>query len=608
MRVVLIGIWAFILGFSGWSSTADSIESCRVTPARNNDVNMRGGPGINYPQADTLEPNEEVIVTGQRVGDDGRVWYRTFDGGWVRSDAINELGDCSDIAEVNAPPDYCLGREQLSKRPGLSGKPSLITTEHFVIHYTLTGEDATTSEFVLEVADTVDQAFLIQIDEMGWTLPPPDCGEGGDERFDLYILELTDEGILGYASPEQTIGDNPFSELEETYAAYSYLAIDNDFGSVDTSLDVMRATVAHEIHHNLQFTFDFGDAYGYFDESDAVYTEVYVYPEYEDAANYLLSYLNTPDLCFGYEGNLDEGTRGYGEWIIIDSFVQDYGVRVMPDVFYKNRAIYEGYESFERAAEELNTTPQNLLLRAQIRNLLIDHSLPLRHMRPVDVEVIVDDTGRFDPVDGVQELGADFVRLLVDGTYEVEIDSDYTDMYFVGINTTAKVAQVAELGRNGIIDTRDYDQSYLIMFNTNDLVDQFSCEFDDWSLRVRESSDAPTPLMEEVWDASNFYAPMYVAGDENTTLHIARTYNDIFVFPTYLRENEELRLGAYADDLDLLILVNTEVSLDDELEREEDINPELRFTADEDGVYYVIVTPNDESASEGNFEFDIRVR
>ena len=141
--------------------------------------------------------------TGQTLGKDGFIWWRGETGGWLRSDVVLTQGNCQSVALLNPPPAYCGTRTEFAERPDLGRGAQIYDSPRFRIHFTLEGEDATTTEYIKEMARALEHTLIRQVDEMGWPEPPPDCGEGGDSRFDVYVLELDDDGIYGYAEPNQ---------------------------------------------------------------------------------------------------------------------------------------------------------------------------------------------------------------------------------------------------------------------------------------------------------------------------------------------------------------------------------------------------------------------
>ena len=99
-------------------------------------------------------------------------------------------------------------------------------TEHFRIHYTLSGRDAASStEFIDEIALDLDFSWDVEINEFGWKTPPPDNGIGGDDCYDVYIQGIyeTEYGHVDIAST--TCGINPF----KSHGGASFMVLDSQF-------------------------------------------------------------------------------------------------------------------------------------------------------------------------------------------------------------------------------------------------------------------------------------------------------------------------------------------------------------------------------------------
>lgn len=393
---------------------------------------------------------------------------------------------------------------ELTERPTLSGPERTAETDNFIIHYTLEGEDAATEEFVGEVLSFVEEVLQIQTQELGWPAPPRDCGEGGDTRFDFYLEEILDEGnILGYAQPGNIVGDNPSSSITETWAAYSFMTIDNDFRGTNAPLVVMRATVAHEFHHTIQFGYDIGDALSWYYESTASWMELQTSSD-QDATDYTAAVLRQPDFCIGTLEE-DSGVRVYGEWLLIDSIAQDFG-RDSIISLWEHVADYEGMDVYYNFLDSLGTSPDEVLLRYSIRNLLIDYPHADDFPETVYIEATINGTGEIRPENsGVQEMSADFLLIRRKGLYTFSIDESNLSLVVVGIDRSSDEAQIFELGQSGTVDTNDFDNAYLIILNTDQHNDPDRCHETDWELTVSDGTgERLTQANEERFDASNF--------------------------------------------------------------------------------------------------------
>jgi hypothetical protein len=590
---VLFLLFIGVISFTPITTPIYAQGDCFASPGGSQDINTRGGPGTDYARVDFLTVNDSIIVTGQRAGADGFVWWRVFSGGWVRSDVVVLSGNCNEIPSVEPPPDYCTTRTELSERPVLSGEELRLATERFVVHYTLTGEDAITEEVAQIAADTLEESLSVQVDDMGWPMTPPDCGEGGDERFDLYVYQL-EEGYAGFAIPNHIIGDNPLSPEVEQYAAYGHLEIANDFSLSADPIGLMKATIAHEIHHNIQFTFDVGDAFRSLDEAGATWMETQVFPQNQDAMQYVDEYLYFPDLCLGY--NEEDNTRRiYGEWLIIDSLVKDYGANSLHEVFWRYRADYEGMETFYLAIESLDDDASNVIFRAGVRNLLRSYTLSSESMYRVYVEGVINGVGDYAPRrDGIQELGVEYLKIDDLGQYNYSLSGNNLFLAIVGINGAQ--ADIFYIGDSGTVDLSSYDDAYAMILSLTRRSDDESCRFEDWQISVSEGTGSLVNPDTEVWDATFFEPPVQSAGTERY-IGVMDDTSDVAEYTLFLQAGDVLNVYAGATnggivDMYIFLADATQTTL---LVEDDDsgggVNSFFTYTIEESGEYILAATP-----------------
>lgn len=396
----------------------------------------------------------------------------------------------------------------LAERPVLSGPEQRVITKHFVVHYTLSGVDAVTQAYLDEAVAMLDTVWRTEVDAFGWPAPPADCGEGGDERYDVYLLDtLGSDSAMGYTSPEELIGDNPNSPGIEGWATYSYLAIDNDFDGWDDPIAALYATAAHEFHHAIQFGYDLGDI-NWLYEASASWMETQVFPVEEDATPYIVDVFDLPGLCVG--STPDDpyyGTRIYAEWLILDSIAQDHGTAAI-QLLWEIISEYEGMQNFYQLAADLRTSTPEIMQRVAIRNLLLDYELADRFETTVAIENMVKGYGDITANAGIEELGVAYVRVPQPGRYSFSIDQPNLALSVVTIDQAADTAQVFALGQGGAVDTSAFDEAYVIILNTSLHDDPDACTATTWTLTVSDGAGAALVAPDdEVWDASNYYAP-----------------------------------------------------------------------------------------------------
>lgn len=424
-------------------------------------------------------------------------------------EVLERVSQPTSTTSEHAPAFDCDNIE-FGDRPVLAGIERTREGEAFVIHYTLSGIDATTLEYVDVMAEAIERSLDIQFNDLGWERPPADCGEGGDSRLDVYVMDFTDSSAIGQAIQESVVGDNPNTEREEFFAAYSYLAVENDmdFMPGGQALDLMRATVAHEVHHNIQFGYDVNDSFHGFYEAGAVWIETLVYPTLTNAYEYVDDIFNRPDVCVGRTRGPSD-VREYGEWVMVDSFVRDLGAQSYQFV-WEYMAASQGLTGFYEALEELGTTPQEVVKRMAIRNLILDYALAKRFETTVRVEATMNGTGFVSPQrTGVQELSVDYIALAERSRYTFEVVGDEAlTLFVVGIDDTTQTATSYSIGRRGTVDTSQYDYAYVIVLNTTQHTNPISCAYIGWSIQVFDGENDPLSSPDaDVWDASQFMPP-----------------------------------------------------------------------------------------------------
>ncbi|MBI5668035.1 MAG: SH3 domain-containing protein [Chloroflexi bacterium] len=79
--------------------TAQDMATCTVRSRQN--VNRRMGPGTGFGVVGVLLGGQNTAINGQATGDDGLVWWQLADGSWVRSDTVDERGNCENLPVVS---------------------------------------------------------------------------------------------------------------------------------------------------------------------------------------------------------------------------------------------------------------------------------------------------------------------------------------------------------------------------------------------------------------------------------------------------------------------------------------------------------------------------
>ena len=192
---------------------------------------------------------------------------------------------------------------------------SMCDPNPFCIHWTTTGDDASATEWVDEVAIALNTVWDTEIDALGYRQPKSDgssANNGGDGRLDVYLLDLGADGLFGYCTTDDPNTTNGYSYFDFS----AYCAVDNDFDPLQfrsqlTAVDLLQVTAAHEFFHAVQFAYDATEDIAFMEQT-AMWMEDEVYDDVNDNRNYLLySALTKPHRPLDYETDFFE----YGNWI-----------------------------------------------------------------------------------------------------------------------------------------------------------------------------------------------------------------------------------------------------------------------------------------------------
>lgn len=458
-----------------------------------------------------LNPDGDIVASNDdRNGDtlDSALGYLVGESGEYTLQVTRyeeEEGDSSGdyVVTVTIGDESVLNALDELTRIQLTGEMRALNTPHFRIHYTFEGDDAITQTYLDAVAATVEEVWAIEIEQMGWPPPPSDGILGGDNRYDIYLMDLigSGEGSLGYASPESIIGDNPASSnVVEESAGTSYIAVENDFRDVDggTAISLMRATMAHEFHHSIQFGFDVNDPLNWYYETTATWMETASLSKDQDATGYISYTYEYPELCLGTENDPGEGQLMYGDFTFIQTLVDMYGEGAVVEL-WNNIATADSFDALENMLAPYNVDVPTVVANFRLKNLARDYELAPEFGATVWMENTIADTGRWTYTgEGIQELGANYfgVEMPEDGVYYAALVNDGASLELWAVGVTEEKVEAARLGRGGNFDTSLYDDTYLMVLNPQYDNDVSDCVYYDYDIEVTPAKGEPgTPTI-----------------------------------------------------------------------------------------------------------------
>ncbi len=395
------------------------------------------------------------------------------------------------------------------QRPELPDE-RIYATDRFLIHYTLKGKDAVnprdddnngTPDYVDQIAQTVEYVWNVEINQMGWAPPPHDHGEGGDNRFDVYLQNIMPDSIAGYTQSEGGyIGDNPETPERERRAAYSYLALDNDYQEAEGTgikpLDLMKVTVAHEFNHVIQAGYDDFDPQTWLYEATAVWMETQVYPDISDSRNYLPDIMNAPDTCRTAK------SAWYGSWLFVEMLAEKHGRDIVRSIWESSRQL-DGYSAIDAALKPYNSS---LVIESRafaVANLLRSYT-DGRDYPTVRLAGSFEQ-GTFTPDNGVQSLGADYVQLTGRNLLRVTFHGGKTLFgELVGIHGSE--ADTFDLSQPVTVDLGQYSATFVVVHDDEEALNEDACKYRDYNIDVSPASGSPSAAVATI-PAENFREP-----------------------------------------------------------------------------------------------------
>jgi len=204
------------------------------------------------------------------------------------------------------------------------------------------------TDYAQKVLAHLEEAWRQEFDVMGFRPPLPDHGEGGDDRFDLYISTDLEPGVGGYTS---------FSGFEESTTAadaFGYVVIANDI--VDR---LLRGVIAHELFHASQMAYDWWEHLS-FAEGTSVWIVKHVFPDEDIFWRYYKFFNAEPHRSLDFISL--KSPFQYGTGMFYQFLDERFGITQgrAPGTFIKNIWQDTGQAGYVNQPNFLQTINQNL--------------------------------------------------------------------------------------------------------------------------------------------------------------------------------------------------------------------------------------------------------
>lgn len=176
------------------------------------------------------------------------------------------------------------------------------------------GDVSTYPAWVTTTLATMEHVYGEEVGRLGYRPPVSDAAAGGNDKIDVYLADIGNDGLYGYCASE-TAGAT-------TRTASGYCVLDNDFAAAQfpdhTPTDNLHVTAAHEFFHLVQFGYDY-DEDPWFMEGTAAWMEDELYDSVNDNRQYLqqspLTYPYVPLDYANYSTDPAVYYGAYGSWI-----------------------------------------------------------------------------------------------------------------------------------------------------------------------------------------------------------------------------------------------------------------------------------------------------
>lgn len=220
---------------------------------------------------------------------------------------------------------------------------------YFRIHYSFAFSTSPKYD-VQQFAEALDSAYNFEVNYLGFPPPPSDMGEGGDNKYDVYIMPLSAYGL--------TRMENEISPGSNKYT--TYIIVHNSFtGFYTTGINAARVTAAHEFHHAIQIGNYIVRGQGsnildmFFYEMTSTAMEEFVYDDVNDYYGYMSSYFNNPGRSFSLN-------NGYNLAIWLIFLQKKYGFEIIKRQweFFVN---YRALQAIDLSLGEVNNFFTNAL-------------------------------------------------------------------------------------------------------------------------------------------------------------------------------------------------------------------------------------------------------
>ncbi len=194
--------------------------------------------------------------------------------------------------------------------------------------------------------------------------------------YEIYISSAACRtGVLGFASPNSLITDNPNTTEKENRSYQSYICIRSNFNNFGSDPEeYVKNTSCHEFFHAIQFGIDCGGSLNMFVmEGCAVWSQNWNYPDSYMSSMYLYQYFDYCDMQLNYQpisSDDNDYIRPYGTWVFFRYLTEMYGDDIIKKLYY-NHINSSQNEAFEKTLKVYGTDYQTVIKNFMISQFIM---------------------------------------------------------------------------------------------------------------------------------------------------------------------------------------------------------------------------------------------
>jgi len=383
------------------------------------------------------------------------------------------------------------------ERPPL---PFLYGSDNFLIHYDTEGENAVfepdvdvnpadgVPDYINRMSEFLETARFTYLTELGYDMPPPDEGNGGDDSYDIYVTAIT-----GLTVPEFR---SEYYPDRVAYAAYSYIG--NDLRNIhhpEDPIPLLKATCAHEYFHAVQMAYRAAvdDEEPWWFELTANWAEERVFDDLNEVYYYVHDYYDDINKSIYRTG----GTHMYGAWVLAEYLSQNYGDNIIRMIFgklinfsYTFDAILTLFNELELDFDEefSKFAGWNYFTYENYRPGFFDEGAGFPVSVPISNSHYYYPTGWIDTPRAVENLGIVYIYF---GNYgiakcdlliEIFADNNYPEGICIGAQYNSKPTEIStyilQPGQSGFYRVEDFSDCDGVILSVNWRFEYSAAEYD----------------------------------------------------------------------------------------------------------------------------------